>query len=85
MGARRRFFSYLKRNQQMLENTAKSNHTNRKDSSVVEQPLLPLASLEKHTTVELAAHLNVPLSETEKLLGTKPIYFYPKDGLYGLL
>ncbi len=55
------------------------------DLPSTEVPVLPTVSLTSLDSVALADHLQIALSEKDRLLHTKPTFFYPKDGLSGLL
>lgn len=69
----------------MLEETTQSKNTKSAAVKLDEQLSLTTLSLDKLNIVEMADHLNVPISKKDRQLNTEPFFLYPKDGLYGLL
>lgn len=69
----------------MLEKMTQPKQPKEIECNFNEKLVLPTISLDHLNIVEMADHLNVPISETERQLNTKPFFLYPKDGLYGLL
>lgn len=69
----------------MLEKTTQPRCPKSLDRKVDEKLGLPTISLDNLNIVEMADHLNVPISKTDRQLNTKPFFLYPNDGLYGLL
>ncbi len=55
------------------------------DLPSTEVPALPNVLVTSLDHIALAEHLQINLSEKDRLLHTKPIFLYPKNGISGLL
>jgi len=69
----------------MLEKAIQKEYPETIECEVNQKMDLPSVIFDSLNIVEMADHLNVPISEKDRQLNTKPFFIYPKDGLYGLL
>ena len=77
-------FSSLKIGYSMLAYEAQ-NHSQEIDLPSNEVPALPETSLTSLDHIALVEHLQITISEKERLLHTQPTFLYPKNGISGLL
>lgn len=61
------------------------NHSQEIDLPSKEVPALPATPLTSLDHIALAEHLQITLSEKDRLLNTQPIFLYPRNGISGLL